>query len=691
MSRYSQYGQRDDHELVDGDNGFRGLSMRLDPTLLAAGYYARGENVRHTNNIIQPRGGMMKLPWVNQTVPSANAKVFPYGAPKTAAVFNDPTSGIKWTMLAADDAIYYSRDHVGARKVAMHVANFRSGDVTQMVQCFDVLICFRGPNFTPLVLTSIDAGFKEVSRTELPSDSPYLDIIPPAESAIYAQNRLFIPHDRDQVAASDLLDYTRYAPTLQNARINQGTADELVALVKFTETTVIAFKTHSIYALFGVTQTLNDLTLTETTREYGCCARKTALSLAGLCFFLAERRGVCVIRQTDNGFLQVDEVPLSEPIQPIIDRINWRYASGACAAYWDNRYYLALPLDEARWTSGGVKYEGVNNVVVAYNFLTNSWESVDNSEALSPIEFFKTDWRESQRLFAICNDGYTNLLEETVTDQVSTPLEGPELVGNYNYNDLGHGPVMNVVEGNYYRFTPGPPVRLRNGDGVEVVCEQVLIMNNQRIYSRSVFIAEDTAVQCYLIPPAPPPVAPLVPVKSSLTAIDYSVTDEAVPMLWRSRSYTCPQAGTIADKALGQGWSVKSWLRTTLNLKTWYPMYLVNAITEGANEVVNLVRARTKNRTKYDRPFDAAPWVPSNVNDDHNRPFRQDYSVWWENGVYLGSGVFTEQLQQTQEELRLGNMGRSCQIEIQNDQGVIELQTLQVDGVGPRFGGATRM
>src|SRR5207245_11045342 len=51
--------------------------------------------------------------------------------------------------------------------------------------------------------------------------------------------------------------------------------------------------------------------------------------------------------QTEFNKIQGVVLPVSDPIQPLINRINWRYAGNAQAAYWNNRYYLAVPLDDA--------------------------------------------------------------------------------------------------------------------------------------------------------------------------------------------------------------------------------------------------------------------------------------------------------------------------------------------------------
>lgn len=676
MNRFAQYGPKDDQPVLDGDGGFGGLSMRLDPAMLEAGYYAGGLNVRITNNIIQPRAGTLKLPWTNQVQGGAIAAVYPFAHPKTACVFNDPATSIKWLIICADDAMWFCREHQTPRPLTVRVAGvtgtFLSADVTSMVQCFDVMIAFRGTALSPLVMTSVDNGFDEVLQTSIPADSAYLAVIPNADAGLFAQNRLFIPHG-DQIAASDLLDYTRYAPTLQNFRINQGTADKLVVAVKFTESTVILFKSHSIYLAVGVTPSLNDVTLQEITREYGCIARRSPVSLGTMCVFLSEGRGVCAIRPTQYGTLVLDDLPLSEPIQPVIDRINWNYASAACGAYWNNRYYLAVPLDDARWTSGGVTYVGVNNAVLVLNLLTNSWESIDTGAALSPMEFVKMDWRGRERLVALCNDGFFNLLEETFQDQVVSQTSLGANVFSGTYGGTG-ARIFNVTQGLVYDFVPGietTSLSYQPGVAKAFPAAQRFTAMSGTVTIAGTINAGITAV---------------------LKPVTWTIAHAEVAMDWTSRGYTAPQTNRTLDKGLGQALAEKRWRRAMLNLRTWNPQYTIDAISEGVNESVNLVTNRTKDRTQYDRPFDADPWVATNVNDDHATPWREDYSVNWTAGLYLGSGVYTEKRQSFQEEFVLGRLtGRSVQLRVRSTQGVVQIATSEVQGYVPQRGGGIRI
>ncbi len=89
---------------------------------------------------------------------------------------------------------------------------------------------------------------------------------------------------------------------------------------------------------------------------------------------------------TDNGIygasfqdlynLRGNEVPLSESINETIENINKSLWDKSVAVYFDNRYYIAVPLDYTDRSGNSVTATG-NNAVLVYNFLNKAWESID--------------------------------------------------------------------------------------------------------------------------------------------------------------------------------------------------------------------------------------------------------------------------------------------------------------------------
>jgi hypothetical protein len=66
----------------------------------------------------------------------------------------------------------------------------------------------------------------------------------------------------------------------------------------------------------------------------------------------------------------------------------------------------------------------------------------------------------------------------------------------------------------------------------------------------------------------------------------------------------------------------------TVVLQTLNPTYSVDLKYNGVAKSVTLASDVTRSPVIYDRPFDRAAWVPSNVNDDFATANRQDYSVF---------------------------------------------------------------
>jgi hypothetical protein len=94
----------------------------------------------------------------------------------------------------------------------------------------------------------------------------------------------------------------------------------------------------------------------------GCVAYRSVQQVGNDIFFLGDD-GVRSIQRTINDNQIGVTVPLSDPIRPIIDRINWANADQSCACYINNRYLLAVPLDSAT----------TPNYVIVYNTLTSCW------------------------------------------------------------------------------------------------------------------------------------------------------------------------------------------------------------------------------------------------------------------------------------------------------------------------------
>lgn len=177
---------------------------------------------------------------------------------------------------------------------------------------------------------------------------------------------------RDELVMSDILDPNTYDAIANQFRITAGIADFIVAFQPFYEDGLIVFNRNSLHLINGLSGSLSDCTVNELTREIGCLARRSIAQHGAEILFLSDN-GVYQVGFLDRYNLRGVDVPLSDAIQPIIDRINPDLAGDAVGIYFSNRYYIAVPLD----SSVGAGDATGNNAILVYNFLNQGWESLD--------------------------------------------------------------------------------------------------------------------------------------------------------------------------------------------------------------------------------------------------------------------------------------------------------------------------
>ena len=201
--------------------------------------------------------------------------------------------------------------------------------------------------------------------------------------AAYHQRRLIVPYrytstgtsgsevitDRsvyDEILISDILDADTYDQLQNQLKVTAGISDYLQSVHPFTDDNAVVFNRNSIHLLDGLSGSLTDVSLKEITREAGLVAQKSVVTIGNKIFFLSDN-GVYATQFGDLYNLRGAGLPLSDPIDPLIKRINSDYAQNSVAIYHDNRYFLAVPLDSAT----------TNNAILVFNLLNQQWESID--------------------------------------------------------------------------------------------------------------------------------------------------------------------------------------------------------------------------------------------------------------------------------------------------------------------------
>jgi hypothetical protein len=259
-------------------------------------------------------------------------------------------------------------------------------------------------------LNTSTAAFIVVPTGPNAAGAPKIDM-PPVDWGVFFKSRFALPWSRDQMILSDILDANTYDPSQTQFRILPGTNDWIVAAFPYQEARLLVLYRKSVHALLLDGSTLTVAQAFEVTRNFGCVARR---SVANCGPYIAWLSDLGVVRMNVNAELNLQNTaaPLSDPIQDIIDQINWAYASNAVATFWNNRYYLAVPTGTS----------AVNNTILVYNFLNEAWESVDTyPEGYDALNFHIISYNGKKRVHSVGTVGYVSLLEENQTDQFGAP------------------------------------------------------------------------------------------------------------------------------------------------------------------------------------------------------------------------------------------------------------------------------
>ena len=255
--------------------------------------------------------------------------------------------------------------------------------------------------------------------------------MPAPPYAVYHQRRLVMPFKfsvdastdsftarviLDEVIASDILDTDTYDQIYAQYRFNAGEADFNVGLHSFSEDNLMVFNRNSIHLVTNTTS-LQSASTRLLTNEVGCVARQSITQVGNQVIFLSDN-GVYSTQFFDEYNLRGTETPLSEPINVTIQRINKAHWDKSVGVYFDNRYFLAVPLDSST----------KNNAIIIYNFLNKQWESIDqvNDTDFHISNLFVVGEGAERGVYAVNDIGGVQKLDERVdgVDRVVTQIGG---------------------------------------------------------------------------------------------------------------------------------------------------------------------------------------------------------------------------------------------------------------------------
>ena len=296
-------------------------------------------------------------------------------------------------------------------------------------------LVFDGVSTVTVVPQAVDGAGTDDQYPYIYSPPQTDACMPPADFGMYFQGRIVLCVSRDEIAASNYYEPNIFDVSLDQFKINVGDNDYIVGFAPFQEDKFLLFKRNSIYYAYipppAITNTTidrgidNSSFLQTLTNQFGCVARRSIIFAGQQVFFLSDR-GVYLLNNTLDLKLVGDQKPLSDLISDIIENINTQYAQNACGLFFNNRYYLSIPLIDS------VVAPTTNNATLVYSLLNQAWESVDkypqNSSvgSYAPRVLLQAVYNNKNQMFAV-SLRKLHLSEQSEVDLLNNGTGTPEL------------------------------------------------------------------------------------------------------------------------------------------------------------------------------------------------------------------------------------------------------------------------
>lgn len=411
--------------LVDGDQGFIGLNSRDNPVNLGKNFVSKSQNFRMDRGVATLRKGAERL--TPSTFEATGRNIY------ASCTYTD-TTGVEYIILICGDGLYKFN-----QETESFAAAFVAFPGSEVITASDEVDAYQaqGNGYVYICRGFLKSVLRwDGATTIVVSGVGAHHNYPNSRHAIYYGNRHIVQTDGNTFQVSHYLK-DDFWTALDMFSINDGGNDRLIAITPWTLNEFVVFMRNSIfYANVGVgsynsgdAATEPDSYVKSLATDIGCIAKKSVVQAGGGIFFLSDN-GVYVANPASAGssgtnastpegmrLITLAE-PLSSPISDVIERINYNYVSGAVAAYFENRYYLAVPLDSST----------VNNAVLVYNFVNKAWESVDTYTAGFDIKAFHIAKKGNRRrLFAIDQQQGIFLMESLDWDEYGSGTGTPIL------------------------------------------------------------------------------------------------------------------------------------------------------------------------------------------------------------------------------------------------------------------------
>lgn len=238
--------------------------------------------------------------------------------------------------------------------------------------------------------------------------------MPTSNWGLLQQNRVIVEYNRNAVIMSQINGPSAYDINNGVFDFAVGTNDYIIGACPYQDTQAVVFMRNSVWLINGVNGDVAAMTSQLISNLIGCASRYSIATCGANILFLNER-GVYMLQPGFELLLRGNALPLSAPIDAFIQTINFGAINMAYAAYFLNRYYLAVPVN------GSTR----NNAMFVYNFINSQWESYDTF----PGTFFCDELQVmlnangAPTLYMISYDGGLYAAEQKETDDFAASAQ----------------------------------------------------------------------------------------------------------------------------------------------------------------------------------------------------------------------------------------------------------------------------
>lgn len=135
--------------------------------------------------------------------------------------------------------------------------------------------------------------------------------------------------------------------------INKNDGQAITGL-GFFQDVLLVFKERSIYQLYF--NSTNGFVVERISDSYGCVSHGSITSVENDCYFLTDK-GIYVLGNEPNYYASIRTNELSSRVKTLLQRINpacWERVRGY---YFDDRYFLSVPLDQSTTCNAMIVYD----------------------------------------------------------------------------------------------------------------------------------------------------------------------------------------------------------------------------------------------------------------------------------------------------------------------------------------------